>query len=218
MWLAFILRVDGAKRGTHARFWWELAVRGDNFALTSDGTNSTDFIPTEVTGKARVEAEEEAGREEESEGEPKQEVEAPTQAGVPAASATASSLARLPKARHQHNGADSMAAEAARNDLSQEVASILGRACTAGLRRLVALDQMSPRLSLLGKADAACEEIESPQRTWRGQAMSLTFFRRWLQCDQEIILSRQAALVSSHSFVCELAVNVDRDVDRDLLT
>jgi hypothetical protein len=110
---------------------------------------------SERTGKVHVEAEEEAGREEEREGESKQEVEAPTQADVPAASATAPSLACLPVARQQHNGSDSTAAEAALNDLSQEVATILGLPCTAALGRLVAQYQTSPGLSLLGEADAA---------------------------------------------------------------
>jgi hypothetical protein len=91
--------------------------------------------------------------------------------------------------------APSASSESARDaaQLTEKVASILRLPPSEALARLVAEYQASPHLSLVGEADAAREYLDDPARNRRGQAMSLSFFRRWLKREEEAVRSRRSA-------------------------
>jgi hypothetical protein len=131
--------------------------------------------PERLEEEAEREQEEERGKEEEAQ--PR---------GVDAASSSAlPSLSGLPSSPGSPQALPGVACDQRPVTLSEQVAQILRLPQTEALSRLVTEYQDCPGLSLLGEADAARDYIDSPQRNRRSQSMSLTFFRRWLQREQQ---------------------------------
>ncbi len=139
----------------------------------------------------RLEEEEERKEKAEREREPEVEGRQPGVDAAPTPSALPS-LSAVPASSDPQQLRPATSSEQGRAALSEQVAQILGLPKTPALGRLVSEYQGSPGLSLLLEADAAREYIESPQRNRRGQEMSLTFFRRWLQREQQGRLEGQS--------------------------
>ena len=68
---------------------------------------------------------------------------------------------------------------------TQQLATILRVPASEALTRLVAEYATIGSLALLGQADAAREWIDDRARNRHGHAMTVGFFRRWLQREQE---------------------------------
>lgn len=73
----------------------------------------------------------------------------------------------------------------------QQVAQILKLEVSEALTRLVAEYARSSSLSLLGEADAAREWIDDGTRNRSGKRLTVAFFRRWLQREQDRIEQRR---------------------------
>lgn len=77
----------------------------------------------------------------------------------------------------------------------QQVAEILHMPVTEALTRLVTEYTTLGSLALLGEADAACEWIDDTTRNRNNKRMTVAFFRRWLQREQDMLEQRHTAKV-----------------------
>ncbi len=76
--------------------------------------------------------------------------------------------------------------------VTKQVAPILKLPVNDALQRIIVEYSGMPTLSLVGEADAAREWIDDRKRNPTGKHMTLAFFRRWLQREQEAALQREA--------------------------
>ena len=81
-------------------------------------------------------------------------------------------------------------------ETTQQVAAILHLPASEGLARIVADYLEASGISIVGEADAAREWMDDPVRNRKGQHMSLSFYRRWLQREVEASQSRKKARAS----------------------